>query len=88
MVVDWNQVAQLCGTLGGFGLIGKWLVRSVDKANDSIPAMLQNLKTLNESVETLFKTATKHSEDIVEVRTIVNRCDNCKPVHVHSRQSD
>lgn len=50
-MVDWTAVSTVSSALGGFALIGKWLMRGVEKSNETLPAIVQSLTTLNEGIK-------------------------------------
>lgn len=72
---------------GGFLIIGKWLMKSVEKTNEVVPVMVENLKTLNESVKELFKSRNEHEVKIATITTGIELCPNCNS-HKHQRKTD
>jgi uncharacterized protein (UPF0212 family) len=87
MTVDWNVVVNACGSVGGFALVGKWLIKSVERSNENIPVMIENLKTLNESVKELFKSRNRHEVELAEIKTGIDLCPNCNEQR-HRRSTD
>jgi len=91
-MIDWNMVLNASASIGGFALVGKWLVRSVEKSNETLPVMVKNLETLNESVKELFISRNRHEVEIVEIRTGIEYCESCNahriPRNGKGRRSD
>lgn len=87
MNVDWNAVVTACSSIGGFALVGKWLIKSVERSNENIPVMIDNLKTLNESIKELFKSRNRHDVEIAEIKTGIELCPGCNEFR-HRRSTD
>lgn len=86
-MIDWNAVGTLAGSVGGFALVGKWLIKNAEKTSETLPVILANLKELNESVQELFKSRNLHSERIVKLETSAEHCEFCNSWK-HRRASD
>lgn len=70
MAVDWNSVGTVLGNLAGFGLIGKWLMKGVERSNEALPAITKNLETLNKGLEELFNSRNSHDKRLERVETV------------------
>ena len=77
MVIDWSAVGTICGSLGGFAVIGKWLMKGVEKSNETLPVIVQSLKTMNEGMTTmndgvkeLFESRNSHDRRLERVETV------------------
>jgi len=94
MVIDWTAVGTVSGALGGFALIGKWLMRGVEKSNETLPVIVQSLTTMNEGIKITNEGVKElfirmgHVETKQEVRDKL--CDerNTDGSHRHNRASD
>lgn len=86
-MIDWNAVATGLGSIGGFAIVGKWLIRGVEKSNESIPVMLDNLKTQGKAIEELFKDRNTQALQIKEIQVGIEYCDACN-AHRHRRSGD
>ena len=77
MVIDWTAVGTICGSLGGFAVIGKWLMKGVEKSNETLPVIVQSLTTMNEGIKTtnraieeLFESRNNHDRRLERVETV------------------
>ena len=79
--------AQVGGPMVGFAIIGKWLLKSAEKANESLPVILDNLRTMGKAIEDLFQSRNKHAEEIVAIKTGIDHCEHCNS-YKHKRKND
>jgi len=70
MTLDWNAVGTICGSLGGFALVGKWLMKSVEKSNETLPVIVQSLTVMNKGMEELFHSRNQHEKRLERVETV------------------
>jgi len=77
MDIDWNAVGTICGSLGGFAVIGKWLMKGVERSNETLPVIAQTLTTINEGMHSmnegmkeLFESRNSHDRRLERVETV------------------
>jgi hypothetical protein len=87
MAVDWNVLGNLCASVGGFALVGKWLIKSVEKTNENLPVMIASIKTLQDNDKELFASRNEHAIEIAEIKTGIEYCEACNS-HRHRRETD
>lgn len=87
MVIDWNVVGNLAASVGGFALVGKWLINGVERMNENLPAMIASIKTLQENDKELFASRNDHALQLKEIQTGIEFCESCNS-HRHRRKSD
>ncbi|KAB0668932.1 hypothetical protein F6V30_13930 [Oryzomonas sagensis] len=69
-IIDWQAVGNAAGSLAGFAIIGKWLMRGVERSNAMLPAISESLTTINQGLKELFESRNDHSRRIERVETI------------------
>ncbi len=80
MNLDMGLVIVALGNVGAVGIVGKYLLQSVEKSNESIPVLLKSVETHSKALEDLFKTRNEHAEEIKELQTI-QRLQGCDLPH-------
>jgi len=95
MQIDWNAVGTICGSLGGFAVIAKWVTAGVEKSNETLPVIMESLKNINETAKTtnkgleaLFDSRNDHEKRLVRVENTHDLKGCNEPFHVHQRQED
>jgi len=75
-MIDWQAVGSIAGSMGGFAIIGKWLMRGVEKSNETLPVIVESLKNTNEAIKTtnesmkmLFDSRYDHEKRLERVET-------------------
>jgi len=69
MEIDWQGVGSILGSLTGFAIIGKWLMRSVEKSNATLPVIVSTMETVNKGLTELFESRNNHEKRLERVET-------------------
>lgn len=67
--------------VGAVAVIGKWLMSSVEKSNESLPLIMKTLETQNKAIEELYNARNEHADTLRDIKT-THRLRGCdQPVH-------
>lgn len=87
MALDWNAIGVIASNIGGMALVGKWLVKGVEKSNENLPIIIKSIETHSESIKELFQSRNIHENRLTTVETRIEVCTHCNS-HTHRRQGD
>lgn len=76
MALDTNLLLVAASNVGAVGIIGKYLLKSVEKSNESLPVLLEAIKTHSAAIEELYNARNSHEKALTEVDTI-HRLKGC-----------
>lgn len=90
MAVDWNAVGTIVGSIAGFAVTGKWLMKGVEKSNATLPVVVSSLETINEGLKELFSSRNDHDKRLERVETVhdLRGCNEPIKTHTHHRATD
>ena len=70
MAVDWNTVLSAASNAGSVFIVGKYILKSVEKSNENLPVILEAIKTHSAAIEELYNARNSHEKALTEVDTI------------------
>lgn len=70
MAVDWNTVLSAASNAGSVLIVGKYILKSVEKSNENLPVILEAIKTHSAAIEELYNARNSHEKALTEVDTI------------------
>ena len=70
MAVDWNTVLSAASNAGSVLIVGKYILKSVEKSNENLPVILEAIKTHSAAIEDLYNARNSHEKALTEVDTI------------------
>ena len=88
MALDTNLLIVAAANVGSVGIIGKYLLQSVEKANESIPVILKAIEAHTKALEELYNSRNDHEQAITAISTThkIRGCDQPLPPGIHTHQ--
>ena len=85
MSIDYSLIIVALGNVGAVGIVGKYLLKGVEKSNENLPVILHAIKSYGEAIDKLLTAHARHDQDLTEIKIThkINGCDQ-----PHRRQED
>ena len=84
MTIDYGLIVVALGNVGAVGIVGKYLLKSVERSNENLPVILEAIKAHSKAIEELFRSRNEINEDVTTIKIThkINGCDQPRPRNV------
>ena len=76
MTIDYGLIVVALGNVGAVGIVGRFLLKSVERSNESLPVILKAIEAHSKAIEELYSSRNEIKEDVTELK-ITHKMRGC-----------
>jgi len=76
MTIDYGLIVVALGNVGAVGIVGKYLLKSVERSNENLPVILEAIKAHSKAIEELYRSRNETNDEVTEIK-IIHKMRGC-----------